>query len=86
MRRTVTARSIGPIASVEGRRGFLRGQLMRDERSGEYLVQVIGESESGTSHLLAELAEANCLIVIPEDVEDVNTGDRVEVSFLAERG
>ncbi|QRY63158.1 molybdopterin molybdotransferase MoeA [Gordonia sp. PDNC005] len=86
MRRTVTARSIGPIASVEGRRGFLRGQLMRDERSGEYLVQVIGESESGTSHLLAELAEANCLIVIPEDVEEVNTGDRVEVSFLAERG
>ncbi|MCF8570286.1 molybdopterin molybdotransferase MoeA [Gordonia sp. HY002] len=86
MRRTVTARSIGPIASVEGRRGYLRGQLMRDERSGDYLVQVIGESESGASHLLAELAEANCLIVVPEDVEDVQTGDRVEVAFLAERG
>ena len=86
MRRTVTARTIGPIASVEGRRGYLRGQLMRDERSGEYLVQVIGESETGTSHLLAELAEANCLIIVPEDVEDLNTGDRVEVSFLAQRG
>ncbi len=86
MRRTVTARTIGPIASVSGRTGYLRGQLMRDERSGEYLVQVIGESPSGTSHLLAELAEANCLIVVDEDVEDLDTGDRVQVMFLAQRG
>ncbi|WP_026918732.1 gephyrin-like molybdotransferase Glp [Gordonia shandongensis] len=86
MRRTVTARTIGPILSVEGRRGFLRGQLMRDERSGEYLVQVIGESESGTSHLLAELADANCLIMVDEDVEELRTGDSVEVMFLAARG
>ncbi|AUH69805.1 MULTISPECIES: molybdotransferase-like divisome protein Glp [Gordonia] len=86
MRRMVTARTIGPILSVEGRRGFLRGQLMRDERSGEYLVQVIGESESGASHLLAELAEANCLIVVDEDVEELRTGDHVDVMFLAQRG
>ncbi|GAA3971312.1 molybdotransferase-like divisome protein Glp [Gordonia caeni] len=86
MRRTVTARTIGPIASVTGRTGYLRGQLMRDERSGDYLVQVIGESPTGTSHLLAELAEANCLIVVDEDVEELETGDRVEVMFLAQRG
>lgn len=85
-RRTVTARTIGPIASVAGRTGYLRGQLMRDERSGEYLVQVIGESPTGTSHLLAELADANCLIVVDEDVEELETGDRVEVMFLAQRG
>lgn len=59
---------------------------MRDERSGEYLVQVIGESPTGSSHLLAELAEANCLIVVDEDVEELETGDRVEVMFLAQRG
>ena len=59
---------------------------MRDERSGEYLVQVIGESPTGTSHLLAELADANCLIVVDEDVEELETGDRVEVMFLAQRG
>ncbi|EGD54717.1 gephyrin-like molybdotransferase Glp [Gordonia neofelifaecis] len=86
MRRTVTARTIGPILSVEGRRGYLRGQLMRDERSGDYLVQVIGESETGTSHLLAELAEANCLIMVDEDVEELRTGDHVDVMFLAQRG
>lgn len=85
MRRTVTARTIGPIASVVGRTGYLRGQLMRDERSGDYLVQVIGESPTGTSHLLAELAEANCLIVVDEDVEELATGDRVEVMFLSQR-
>ncbi|MCK0439721.1 molybdopterin molybdotransferase MoeA [Gordonia alkaliphila] len=85
-RRTVSARTIGPIASVAGRTGYLRGQLMRDERSGEYLVQVIGESPTGTSHLLAELADANCLIVVDEDVEELETGDRVEVMFLAQRG
>lgn len=86
MRRTVTARTIGPIASVVGRTGYLRGQLMRDERSGDYLVQVIGESSTGTSHLLAELAEANCLIIVDEDTEELDTGDRVEVMFLAQRG
>lgn len=86
MRRTVTARTVGPIASVTGRTGYLRGQLMRDERSGDYLVQVIGESATGSSHLLAELAEANCLIVVDEDVEEVDTGDRVQVMFLAQRG
>jgi len=86
MRRTVRARTIGPILSAAGRRGYLRGQLMRDERSGDYLVQVIGESESGTSHLLAELAEANCLIIVDEDVEEVRTGDEVDVMFLAQRG
>ncbi|MFT3659881.1 MAG: molybdopterin molybdotransferase MoeA [Gordonia sp. (in: high G+C Gram-positive bacteria)] len=85
MRRTVTARTVGPIVSVEGRTGYLRGELMRDERSGEYLVQVIGESVTGTSHLLAELADANCLIVVDEDTEELETGDRVEVMFLAQR-
>ncbi|GAB17120.1 putative molybdenum cofactor biosynthesis protein [Gordonia effusa NBRC 100432] len=86
MRRVIKARTIGPILSVEGRTGYLRGQLMRDERTGDYLVQVIGGSPSGTSHLLAELAEANCLIVVDSDTEELRTGDEVDVMFLAQRG
>ncbi|MBT0566612.1 gephyrin-like molybdotransferase Glp [Williamsia sp. CHRR-6] len=86
MRRVIRARTIGPIASVRGRKGYLRGQLMRDEQSGEYLVQVIGSSESGSSHLLAGLAEANCLVMVDADVDDVRTGDEVDVAFLAQRG
>lgn len=86
MRRTVSARTVGPILSAPGRKGFLRGQLMRDERTGEYLVQVAEASETGSSHLLAELAEANCLIVVEPEVEELSTGDRVDVLFLAQRG
>lgn len=86
MRRMIKARTIGPIMSVRERTGYLRGQLMRDERTGEYLVQVIGASATGTSHLLAELAEANCLIVVHADVEELQTGDEVDVMFLAQRG
>ncbi len=86
MRRVIKARTIGPIASVKGRKGYLRGQLMRDERSGEYLVQVLGASPTGSSHLLAELAEANCLIIVESDVEELGIGDEVEVAFLAQRG
>ncbi|MFT4127277.1 MAG: molybdopterin molybdotransferase MoeA [Gordonia sp. (in: high G+C Gram-positive bacteria)] len=86
MRRVITARTIGPIASVVGRKGYLRGQLMRDERSGEYLVQVLGASPTGSSHLLAELAEANCLIIVDPDVDELGIGDEVEVAFLAQRG
>lgn len=34
MRRIVTARTVGPITSIAGRRAYLRGQLMRDEGTG----------------------------------------------------
>lgn len=42
MRRIVSARTLSPITSVAGRKGYLRGQLMRDQDSGEYLVQALG--------------------------------------------
>lgn len=86
MRRTVRARTLTPITSVSGRTGYLRGQLLRDEDSGEYLVEAIGESAEGSSHLLASLAEANCLVVIPAAVTEVRAGEYVDVAFLAQRG
>ncbi|CAJ1494667.1 molybdopterin molybdotransferase MoeA [[Mycobacterium] kokjensenii] len=86
MRRMVQARTLGPIASMPGRKGYLRGQLMRDEQNGEYLVQVLGTSGSTSSHLLATLAEANSLVVVPEEVEQIAAGEWVDVAFLAQRG
>lgn len=85
MRRVIKARALAPISSVAGRTGFLRGQLLRDQQSGEYLVEAIGESH-GSSHLLASLAEANCLVVVPDDVGEVPAGELVDVAFLAQRG
>jgi molybdopterin molybdotransferase len=86
MRRIVSARTVAPITSIEDRKGFLRGQLMRDESTGEYLVQALGGAPGSSSHLLATLAEANCLVLVDPEVTDVRTGDRVDVAFLAQRG
>ncbi len=85
-RRVVQARAVSPISSVGGRKGYLRGQLMRDQDTGEYLVQALGGSPGASSHLLATLAEANCLVVVPADAEQIRTGEVVDVEFLAQRG
>ncbi|WP_086820107.1 gephyrin-like molybdotransferase Glp [Allokutzneria sp. NRRL B-24872] len=82
-RRRVKARLVSPVTSAKGRKGFLRGQLMRDTETNEYLVQPLGTSGS---HLLASLAEANCLILLDEETTDVLVGEEVAVSFLAQRG
>jgi len=86
LRRVVRARAISPITSVAGRKGFLRGQLLRDQDTDEYLVQAIGGAPGGSSHLLATLAEANCLVMVPREVEQIRTGETVDVAFLAQRG
>ncbi|HEY8373675.1 MAG TPA: gephyrin-like molybdotransferase Glp [Pseudonocardiaceae bacterium] len=81
-RRIVRARLLSPVTSTKGRRGYLRGQLLRDTETGEYLVQPLG---TAGAHLLTSLAEANCLVVVDEDVTDVPAGEDVQVSFLAQR-
>ncbi|MDV3128989.1 molybdopterin molybdotransferase MoeA [Mycobacterium sp. 21AC1] len=86
MRRVVQARTLSPITSVAGRKGFLRGQLMRDQETGEYLVQALGGAPGSSTHLLATLAEANCLVVVPSDADQIRTGETVDVAFLAQRG
>jgi molybdopterin molybdotransferase len=85
MRRIVEARTLAPISSVRGRKGYLRGQLMRDQDTDEYLVQELG-APGRSSHLLATLAEANCLVIVPSDAEQIRTGEIVNVAFLAQRG
>ncbi|WP_040792121.1 molybdotransferase-like divisome protein Glp [Nocardia paucivorans] len=86
MRRIIKARTITPIQSIAGRKGYVRAQLMRDEATGEYLVQPLGNGAGASSHLLATLAEANSLIVVEPDDTDIRTGDKVRVAFLAQRG
>lgn len=81
-RRSVTARLLSPVQSTKGRRGFLRGQLLRDEHTGEYLVHPLGTSGA---HLLASLAEANCLVMVDADTTEVAVGEDVEVCFLSQR-
>ncbi|GGK49251.1 molybdotransferase-like divisome protein Glp [Nocardia camponoti] len=86
MRRIINARTITPINSMPGRKGYLRAQLLRDETTGDYLVQPLGSNNGGSSHLLVTLAEANSLIVVEPDDTEFRTGDEVRVAFLAQRG
>ncbi len=86
MRRIVAARTVAPVTSIPGRKGYLRGQLLRDEATGDYLVQALGGAAGASSHLLATLAEANCLVIVEPETSEVRAGERVDVAFLGQRG
>ncbi|MFC7221432.1 gephyrin-like molybdotransferase Glp [Streptomyces polyrhachis] len=64
-----------PLRSPAGRRQFLRGRY--DAASGT--VRPVG---GAGSHLVAALALADCLLVVPEDVTEVEDGTAVEVIAL----
>src|SRR5690606_4744693 len=70
-RATLTAG--GPLTSPKGRRQFLRG------RYADGAVTPVG---GAGSHLVAALARANALIVVPEDTESLEPGATAEVVLL----
>jgi molybdopterin molybdotransferase len=61
------------LSSPKGRRQFLRGSYTDGE------VRPVG---GAGSHLVAALAQADALIVVPEDAESVEPGAEVEVVLL----
>jgi molybdopterin molybdotransferase len=65
----------GPVQSPPKRRSYLRGIL--DAGSGE-VTPVPGQA----SHQLANLARANALIIVPEDVTALEAGTSVDVLDL----
>ena len=65
------------MTSPEDRRQFMRGQAGVDAE-GRYVEPIGGPG----SHLIGALAEANCLIVVPEQVTALDQGDRVQVLML----
>jgi molybdopterin molybdotransferase len=67
------ARLTGPLSSPAGKRQFLRGRY-----SGGQVSQVGGPG----SHLVAHLARANCLVVVPEDVTELPAGAEVDVVLI----
>lgn len=81
-RRTMQARLTSPISSQPGRRGYLRGRLLREQATGDYVVQPLGTSGA---HLLSSLTDANALIVVPEDVTEATVDETVGVAFLPAR-
>jgi molybdopterin molybdotransferase len=68
------------LTSPAERRQFARAWL--DVRDGRYVVTPVG---GAGSHLVAGLAHANALIVVPEDVTELASGDAVDVMVLERR-
>ncbi|WP_007469862.1 gephyrin-like molybdotransferase Glp [Segniliparus rugosus] len=85
-RRVIKAVATETLASVLGRTSYIRGKLMRDDETGEYLVEPLGGVLASNPHLLSQLGEANCLINIPENASGVREGESVDVIFLGQRG
>jgi molybdopterin molybdotransferase len=71
------ARLTRGMTSPEGRRQFMRGEVGYDAQ-GRYVVPVGGPG----SHLIGALADANALIVVPEQATSLGQGDRVQVLVL----
>jgi molybdopterin molybdotransferase len=63
------------VRSPGGRRSYLRGIL---DPARETVVPLTGQS----SHQLGALAQANALIIVPEDVTRLEAGDGVDVMCL----
>ncbi|EME54603.1 gephyrin-like molybdotransferase Glp [Amycolatopsis decaplanina] len=78
-RRKVRARLSEAMTSPAGRRQFRRGFYTPSE--GE-VTGIVGPRGGPGSHLLASFTQANCLIVLPEDVDSVDQGGEVTVLLL----
>ena len=74
---TIHARSESQVKNTDGRRIFARVWVSKQE--GQYLARVVGSQGSG---ILTSMAQANGLMIVPEDVPSVEMGDDVVVQML----
>jgi molybdopterin molybdotransferase len=79
-RPVVRARVAEPLRSPPGRRSYLRAYLSVEQ--GAYVVRPVGHPGS---HLIASLAAANALIVVPEGVTEIAAEAAVSVVMLERR-
>lgn len=79
-RPTVRALLARAMSGSPGKRDYARGWLSVEE--GRYVVGPVGLQGS---HLTRDLAHANCLVVLPEDVTQAAAGEPVTVMVLERR-
>ncbi len=65
------------IRKKAGRRNFIRGYFTLS--NGNFHVSTTGPQGSG---ILRSMSEANCLIILPSDVEQVKKGESVTIELL----
>ena len=74
---TIHARSESRVKNTNGRCIFARVWVSKQE--GQYFARVVGPQGSG---ILTSMAQANGLMIVPEDVPAVEVGDDVVVQML----
>ncbi|WP_437440547.1 molybdotransferase-like divisome protein Glp [Nocardioides eburneus] len=79
MRPAVTAKLTHDVRSPAGRRQFLRGDVQFRPDGTHATVSPVG---GPGSHLIGDLASANCLLVIPEETTALAAGSEVDVLVL----
>ncbi len=70
--------SASTFTSPGGKRHYIRGYRETDP-SGNHIVRAI---EGQGVHLIGSLAKTECLIVVPDSVQEVRVGDKVDVLLL----
>lgn len=78
---SVRAKLTAPVTSPPGRRSYMRGVLEGPEHDGEAERTVSPVTRQG-SHQLSALADADALVVVPEDVTELPAGTTVETLLL----
>lgn len=82
-RASARARLLEPLRAPGGKRQFRRGFYTPPEGADTGRVTgTVGPRGGPSSHLLAAFTQANCLILIPEEVTDLAEDDEVEVLLL----
>jgi len=74
---TIKARSEDRINNRDKRRIFARVRVTK--RDGQYLARLVGPQGSG---ILTSMAQANGLMIVPEDREAIEAGEEVQVQML----
>lgn len=72
----VKARASEEIIKKKGRKHFIRGILHVED--GNFFVSTTGPQGSG---ILSSMSSANCLIVLPEEIEIVKSGEFVDIQL-----
>jgi molybdopterin molybdotransferase len=74
---TIKAKSEGRIDNKDRRRIFAR--VWVNKRDGQYFARLVGPQGSG---VLTSMAQANGLMIVPEDKSSIEEGDEVQVQML----
>lgn len=76
-RRHVTAKLLNTVTHTPGRREYVRA--VTTYRSGSFYTEPTGAQGSG---IISSLARSNSLMVVPMEIEILNSGERVDVILL----